>query len=463
MSKGQSAVEYLFNYSWMILVVSITVVVLFAIISDPRVQDSTGFEDDLLLEGFGATSEGTLQMQFRNLGNTDIDINWGNITGNQNFTEVDAEEFILSSGESGIIEFQSVEQDQTTRTFDVIVNYDRGVLEDIETIGTITAPMEITDTVVEVEFDSEWYLPAVERRVRAVEYYEDTVYVLSQQDSPPSYIQAVSTENVDESGKAEEYWRLESSVAQDIDEARPLEFNPDDQLVYTASADGDIIQIDPDESKDVGEDYEVIDDSGVTITDAVNDDIRDIEFRENYVYFGTEANDEAAILRADADNIQDEGAWLKNPDDTDEFSEGIGKVTGLALGEENVYASARDGTVYAVDENLEPEWKLENWQTGTDQWGITSIDIDNDRNILYTSAHGNHTAALKLTDLDESNPESSWQDAEMWRYEGLSEGQKWGILADEDEEVVYAGDNDGNLHRINETGGLNGNLTLRRP
>ena len=64
---GQSAIEYLMTYGWMLLVVAIVGGAIFAVVQSESVESVNGFTgDDVIVDEFGVTSGGDVQLQLRN-------------------------------------------------------------------------------------------------------------------------------------------------------------------------------------------------------------------------------------------------------------------------------------------------------------------------------------------------------------------------------------------------------------
>mgnify|MGYP006914316714 CR=1 FL=1 len=65
--KGQSAIEYLMTYGWMLLVVAIVGGAIFATVQGQCQQATSGFSGtDIRVDDFGVDADGNLQMQLRN-------------------------------------------------------------------------------------------------------------------------------------------------------------------------------------------------------------------------------------------------------------------------------------------------------------------------------------------------------------------------------------------------------------
>jgi hypothetical protein len=88
--KGQSAIEYLTTYGWMLLAVALIGVSIFAIISGQQSsKEVSGFaEDDLRVTDFGSTTDGNLSLSFRNWNPDSASIKYVNITADGKTTKI---------------------------------------------------------------------------------------------------------------------------------------------------------------------------------------------------------------------------------------------------------------------------------------------------------------------------------------------------------------------------------------
>jgi hypothetical protein len=88
--KGQSAIEYLTTYGWMLLVVALIGVSIFAIISGQESsKEVSGFaDDDLRVTEFGSTTDGNLSLSFRNWNPDSASIKYVNITAEGKTTKI---------------------------------------------------------------------------------------------------------------------------------------------------------------------------------------------------------------------------------------------------------------------------------------------------------------------------------------------------------------------------------------
>jgi|GEM_PF-5293538 len=136
----------------MLLVVAIVGGAIFAIFGDQSIQSSSGFVgEDVLVDDFGLSPEGDLQIILRNGGSERVEIN---------SVEIESEEIITSTvglstqigvGDAEGVEVEEFSESGSTNAFDVEINYDVGNLEGLTSTGTITAPYEIVRTSEPVE------------------------------------------------------------------------------------------------------------------------------------------------------------------------------------------------------------------------------------------------------------------------------------------------------------------------
>jgi hypothetical protein len=147
-SKGQSAIEYLMTYGWMLLVVAIVGGAIFATVNGQTVESTSGFSgSDLMVENFGVNSEGILQMEVRNTGSETVSINSLNVSDNGEYTERVVINQDIEVGDSKVVGIEEFELTSSSNSMDLEINYDTGGLSDLKVDGTITAPYRITRPV----------------------------------------------------------------------------------------------------------------------------------------------------------------------------------------------------------------------------------------------------------------------------------------------------------------------------
>ncbi len=137
--KGQSAIEYLMTYGWMLLVVAVVGGAIFAVVGNQVVESTSGFTgQDIQVDNFGATLEDNLELILRNAGGNSVDIKQINVTDDQGrYTELLAEKQI-GMGSTESVTLGNVQDTSSGNTLDVQIIYDSGALENLEVSGTIT-------------------------------------------------------------------------------------------------------------------------------------------------------------------------------------------------------------------------------------------------------------------------------------------------------------------------------------
>ena len=154
-TKGQSAIEYLMTYGWMLLVVAIVGGAIFATVQGQCTQSSSGFSGgDVLVENFGTDGDGQLQMEIRNGGSDTLEINSVEIENNNGVAanrsdnlQMNPNDFSVgvSSSNTLIINHSNndlFESSDGCNDFDVEFNYDQGSLTNQVTSGSLTDSIE---------------------------------------------------------------------------------------------------------------------------------------------------------------------------------------------------------------------------------------------------------------------------------------------------------------------------------
>lgn len=135
--KGQSAIEYLTTYGWMLLVIAIVGGAIFTTIQgQSNLQSSSGLANaDVQIANFGVTGSG-LQIEFRSAAQEQVENI--DVTLVMNSTADQTESITqIPVGETETVTFNQFVSDETQDTIDVVINYDTGGLTDLEVNGSI--------------------------------------------------------------------------------------------------------------------------------------------------------------------------------------------------------------------------------------------------------------------------------------------------------------------------------------
>ena len=149
--KGQSAIEYLATYGWMLLVVAIVGGSIFTTVQDSsRIQSTSGLANaDVQIENFGVTSNG-LETEIRAATAEQVEnVNLSLIDRDTGEVVYSSEEATIPVGYTETVSFPDVGRSEDTNTYGVEINYDKGGLEGLTVEGTITGRLTINGTVPE--------------------------------------------------------------------------------------------------------------------------------------------------------------------------------------------------------------------------------------------------------------------------------------------------------------------------
>jgi len=151
-TKGQSAIEYLMTYGWMLLVVAIVGGAIFATVQGQCTQNTSGFTGaDLQIDNFGVDGNDQLQMEIRNAGSDSLTLD----PDQDDTLLIDTEEVSLDGAdeiEIGVGGTETVTTEEGEDAFtssdgcenlDVEINYDMGDLDNQVVDGTLTDTIEM--------------------------------------------------------------------------------------------------------------------------------------------------------------------------------------------------------------------------------------------------------------------------------------------------------------------------------
>lgn len=136
--KGQSAIEYLMSYGWMLLVVAIIGGAIYSFTGSQCAEQASGFNGERIqIEDFGLTEDNKMALELRNADSEPIKVNSIDISGNNNTTSV-----TIPVAESANTRTSGFRSTTSCNTHDVEINYDSGNLENISVNGQITGQYE---------------------------------------------------------------------------------------------------------------------------------------------------------------------------------------------------------------------------------------------------------------------------------------------------------------------------------
>lgn len=156
--KGQSAIEYLMTYGWMLLVVAVIGGLIFNIVQDQSLQEVTGFGgEEMQVENFGVSSDNNLSLQVLNARRGTVELTNVTVEGADgmkytdeaymNSTEpIDEPRIEIGSQESMEIVIPDFNNTESGQSFDVELIYDKEGLSNLVSQGRITGSLSMLNT-----------------------------------------------------------------------------------------------------------------------------------------------------------------------------------------------------------------------------------------------------------------------------------------------------------------------------
>lgn len=143
--KGQSAIEYLTTYGWMLIVVSVAGGTVYTTVDVSCNRESTGFySESLSVENFGVNQDNSLALSLENNDFNEMTLQAVNITSDDTSRYVNLSKNV-SAGESVQASVPGYELSDGCYEYDVTMIYDRGPLEGQKIQGTLRAPIAAVD------------------------------------------------------------------------------------------------------------------------------------------------------------------------------------------------------------------------------------------------------------------------------------------------------------------------------
>lgn len=151
--KGQSAIEYLTTYGWMLIVIAVAGGAIFSVVQGQGdVETVSGLSESRVeVTDFGVTSDGNLQMSLRATASEDIKIKEVKISDPENNTikSSNTSELSIPIGAQDTITLNNIEKAGGSNTYDIRIIYDAGGLTDLEASGQIQGPIKIVQVIIE--------------------------------------------------------------------------------------------------------------------------------------------------------------------------------------------------------------------------------------------------------------------------------------------------------------------------
>jgi hypothetical protein len=160
--KGQSAIEYLTTYGWMLLVVAIVGGAIFTTVQgQSNIQNSSGLANaDVQIANFGITGGSgseALSIELRSAAQDQVEITKINISeqgdnpdsvaytgdGSADGQFDGGDNVVIPVGDTHTFTINEFNNSDTQNTFDIEITYNTGGLDDLQVSGTFTGQMEM--------------------------------------------------------------------------------------------------------------------------------------------------------------------------------------------------------------------------------------------------------------------------------------------------------------------------------
>ena len=144
---GQSAIEYLTTYGWMLLVIAIVGGAIFTTVQNSsQIQSTSGLANaDVQIENFGITGN-NLSVELRAASSDPVEN--VNLTLYQQDTDQVAtadSSVTIPVGDTATVGVPDIDSSENTNTFDVQITYDTGGLNGLAVNGTLTGRLVDAD------------------------------------------------------------------------------------------------------------------------------------------------------------------------------------------------------------------------------------------------------------------------------------------------------------------------------
>ena len=139
--SGQSAIEYLMTYGWMLLVVAIAGGAIFSMVGEQNIESVQGFDSqDINVQDFGISTENGLMFSMTDpIGQTTVTEITVSNPDTTNITYVINQDV----SEQKTVNLPGITPSEGRNELDIQITYESGNLENITTTGMITGTMEV--------------------------------------------------------------------------------------------------------------------------------------------------------------------------------------------------------------------------------------------------------------------------------------------------------------------------------
>ena len=144
--RGQSAIEYLMTYGWMLLVVAVVGGAIFSVVGDQSIESVQGFNsNDVVVDDFGMTAS-SLQMSMGAYSSDSVILRKIRIEEADQKISIPMNEDI-SARDNSIINLPHFKQSEGSNRVNIELIYDSHSLENLSTTGTVIGSIELDNSL----------------------------------------------------------------------------------------------------------------------------------------------------------------------------------------------------------------------------------------------------------------------------------------------------------------------------
>jgi len=144
--KGQSAIEYLMTYGWMLLVVAIVGGAVFALAGGQCVESTSGFTGGVMVSDFAINADsGDMVVAVANEDPDTIEVEEVVISSDSGEVVQEVDDFVVRPSESEPLPLaEGLDTSEECNTYDITIRYDDDALSNVDSSGQITGGLTMT-------------------------------------------------------------------------------------------------------------------------------------------------------------------------------------------------------------------------------------------------------------------------------------------------------------------------------
>ena len=147
MLAGQSAIEYLMTYGWMLLVVAVVGGAVFSMVGEQSIESIQGFNDNRIHAADFGLTDSSLQINVGASGADNVVLKEVKLSDSSNNVSIPLNHEI-SAGQNSVLNLPHLTQSNEVNNVKIDLVYDTGSLQNITSSGTVTGELEIDESLM---------------------------------------------------------------------------------------------------------------------------------------------------------------------------------------------------------------------------------------------------------------------------------------------------------------------------